>query len=57
MSLEKYFDKFRKEIIGVDESFETPYGRQHMIYADWTASGRLYGPIEEKMLRDFGNRR
>ena len=54
MSLEKYFDKFRKEIIGVDESFESPYGRQHMIYADWTASGRLYGPIEEKMLRDFG---
>jgi selenocysteine lyase/cysteine desulfurase len=25
-----------------------------VLYTDWTASGRLYGPIEEKMLRDFG---
>ena len=54
MSLEKYFDRFRKGIIGIDESFETPYGVKKMIYADWTASGRLFRPIEEKMLRDFG---
>ena len=54
MSLEKYFDQFRKEIVGIDESFETPYGRKKMIYADWTASGRLYRPIEEKMLNEFG---
>ena len=54
MSLEKYFDKFRKEIIGIDQTFETPYGIQKIIYADWTASGRLYKPIEEKMLNDFG---
>ena len=54
MSLEKYFDKFRKEIIGIDQTFETPYGVQKMIYADWTASGRLYRPIEDKMLDDFG---
>ena len=25
-----------------------------MVYADWTASGRLYRPIEEKLLNDFG---
>ena len=54
MSLEKYFEKFRKEIIGIDETFETPFGVQKMIYADWTASGRLYRPIEEKMLHEFG---
>ena len=54
MSLETYFDQFRKQIIGINESFETPYGVKKMIYADWTASGRLYRPIEEKMLRDFG---
>lgn len=54
MSLEQYFDRFRKEIIGIDESFETPYGVKKMIYADWTASGRLYRPIEEKMLEEFG---
>lgn len=54
MSLEKYFAKFRKEIIGIDETFETPFGTQKMVYADWTASGRLYRPIEEKMLYEFG---
>ncbi|UCE93439.1 MAG: aminotransferase class V-fold PLP-dependent enzyme [Flavobacteriaceae bacterium] len=54
MSLEKYFDKFRQQIIGLNETFVTPYGEQKMIYADWTASGRLYRPIEEKMLNEFG---
>lgn len=54
MSLEKYFDRFRQEIIGIDETFETPFGVQKMIYADWTASGRMYRPIEEKMLHEFG---
>ena len=54
MSLEKYFDKFRQQIIGLNETFLTPYGEQKMIYADWTASGRLYRPIEEKMLNEFG---
>lgn len=54
MELEKYFEKFRKEIIGVDQFFETPYGRKKMVYADWTASGRLYRPIEEKMQHEFG---
>ena len=30
--LETYFDKFRKNIVGVDQSFETPYGMKKMIY-------------------------
>src|SRR5690606_32218301 len=25
-----------------------------LVYTDWTASGRLYRPIEEKLLRDYG---
>lgn len=53
-SLEKYFNQFRKHIVGVDQKFESPYGEQHLIYTDWTASGRLYRPIEEKLLNDFG---
>ena len=53
-TLEKYFDKFRKNIIGIDQTFETPFGEKKIIYADWTASGRLYRPIEEKMMNDFG---
>ena len=54
VDLEAYFDKFRKNIVGVNQSFETPYGLKKMIYTDWTASGRLYRPIEEKLLNEFG---
>lgn len=52
--LEKYFQHFRKNIVGVDESFDSPYGTKEIIYTDWTASGRLYRPIEEKLLNEFG---
>ena len=54
MSLETYFKPFRENIVGIDQEFESPFGKKKIIYTDWTASGRLYGPIEEKMLRDFG---
>ena len=52
--LEDYFNKFREHIIGYDQTFVSPYGEQKIIYTDWTASGRLYRPIEEKLLNDFG---
>ncbi len=53
-SLETYFSRFRKHIVGVDASFRSPYGIRKLIYTDWIASGRLYGPIEEKILSSFG---
>ncbi|HEX7358489.1 MAG TPA: aminotransferase class V-fold PLP-dependent enzyme [Ignavibacteriaceae bacterium] len=52
--LENYFSQFRKNIIGIDETFESPYGKKKIIYADWIASGRLYKPIEEKICETFG---
>lgn len=52
--LEKYFSKFRKNIVGIDTEFETPFGTKKIIYADWIASGRLYKPIEEKLCETFG---
>ncbi|MCK6613486.1 MAG: aminotransferase class V-fold PLP-dependent enzyme [Ignavibacteriaceae bacterium] len=52
--LQQHFSKFRKNIIGIDNSFQSPYGEKKILYADWIASGRLYAPIEEKMIRDFG---
>jgi len=52
--LELYFDKFRRNIIGIDQEFDSPFGRKKIIYTDWTASGRLYRPIEEKITNDFG---
>jgi selenocysteine lyase/cysteine desulfurase len=51
MSLEKYFAEFRENIIGIDQEFETPYGLRKIVYADWIASGRLYKPIEETLLK------
>lgn len=52
--LEQYFSQFRKNIIGIDQVFESPFGMKKMVYTDWTASGRLYRPIEEKLMNEFG---
>jgi selenocysteine lyase/cysteine desulfurase len=52
--LEKYFSKFRKNTLGVNHSFESVYGKQNLLYADWVASGRLYIPIEDIMLNKIG---
>ncbi|MDZ7315872.1 MAG: selenocysteine lyase, partial [candidate division KSB1 bacterium] len=46
--------RFRKHIIGIDQQYETPYGMVKMVYADWTAGGRLYRPIEKKLMHDLG---
>lgn len=54
INLESYFNQFRKNIIGIDTYFESPYGKKKIIYADWTASGRLYRPIEEKIINEIG---
>lgn len=53
-SLEEYFSSFRKNIVGIDQEYESPYGMKKIVYCDWIASGRLYGPIEEKMAARFG---
>src|SRR6056297_2654430 len=46
--LEIYFDQFRQQIIGVDTRIPAPNNEDRpLIYADWTASGRNYAPIEE----------
>ena len=52
--LETYFQQYRQHIIGIDQDFTTPFGKKRIVYTDWTASGRLYRPIEEKMINDFG---
>ncbi len=52
--LEQYFEQFRKNIIGIGQEFTSPFGQKQIVYTDWTASGRLYRPIEEKMMNDFG---
>lgn len=54
ITLETYFQDFRKNIVGINQEFTSPYGIKQIIYTDWTASGRLYRPIEEKLLNNFG---
>lgn len=53
-NLERYFNNFRTNIIGIDKSFNSPFGQKQLIYADWIASGRLYHSIEEKIIHTFG---
>lgn len=52
--MESYFETFRRNTVGHDLEYETPYGSQKLIYADWIASGRLYQPIEDRLTRDIG---
>jgi len=48
------FAGVRRHIVGVDALVRTPYGERPLIYADWTASGRLYGPIERRLSEAIG---
>jgi selenocysteine lyase/cysteine desulfurase len=52
--LQRHFEPFRLATVGHDQTFRSPYGEQRIVYADWTASGRLYAPIEARMLHAFG---
>ena len=40
-SLEQYFASYRSHTVGHDQTFQSAYGEQRIVYADWTASGRL----------------
>ena len=52
MNLEKYFSTFRENIIGINQTFISPFGIKKIIYADWIASGRIYRGIEEKLNKE-----
>lgn len=54
IDLEAYFKTFSEKVIGINQTFTSPYGEQKIVYADWVASGRLYSDIENKIRNDFG---
>ncbi len=53
-SLESYFQYFRSGIIGSDYMFDSLGFKHQMLYADWIASGRMYRPIDLKIMNDLG---
>ena len=52
--LEAFFGLFRDQVIGENQHFRTPFGEKRIVYADWTASGRLYAPIEHLLSSEIG---
>ena len=53
-NLESYFKTFRNNIIGKGLENVFDGSLQKILYADWTASGRLYAPIEQTMSEKIG---
>lgn len=54
MNLEQYFHSFRCQTIGYDLSHPLNGVNTPIVYADWTASGRLYRPIEQFIADHLG---
>ncbi len=50
---ENFFSTFRRNVIGNRQVFESAFGKKEIIYADWTASGRAYQPIEEYIQKEI----
>ena len=48
-ALELYFQQFRDNIIGIDQEFESAFGKKKIIYTDWTASGRYISTYRRKV--------
>ncbi|MGD8486507.1 MAG: aminotransferase, partial [Chloroflexota bacterium] len=44
---EVLLDLIRRSVIGDDEAFSGPFGVRRLTYADYTASGRSLGFIED----------
>jgi selenocysteine lyase/cysteine desulfurase len=52
-NLETYFHSFRNNTIGTNQEMLGNGQNKKIVYADWTASGRMYGPIEDILLKDI----
>ncbi|MEO8443649.1 MAG: aminotransferase class V-fold PLP-dependent enzyme [Gammaproteobacteria bacterium] len=52
------FEFLRSQIVGIDSSFETPFGQRMLVYCDYTASGRCVTFIEryvQCLQRNYAN--
>ncbi len=51
---EQQFREFRDNTLGGGKYCQTRYGKFPVLYADWIAEGRLYGPIERIISEKLG---
>ena len=52
------FEYLRRQIVGIDSSFDTPFGKRLMTYCDYTASGRCLAFVErylQGLQRSYAN--
>ena len=49
VNLEAHFEKFRENTLGRNIEIDTICGKKPLIYTDWIAEGRMYGPIEDRL--------
>jgi selenocysteine lyase/cysteine desulfurase len=54
-TLEDYFSRFRDNVVGNDLVHNINGKDVKILYADWTASGRLYRPIEKFLSETLGD--
>lgn len=54
MTLTEHFSRFRQHIIGHGHDYSETSVNRDILYADWTASGRLYRPIEDFIVNELG---
>lgn len=53
-NLEDYFGYYRSKVIGNNLCMRTPYHESiRLLYTDWTASGRMFEPIERRLEECF----
>jgi selenocysteine lyase/cysteine desulfurase len=45
------FETLNKHVVGERVRLDTPFGERPLVYADYTASGRAYAPIEDFIAR------
>ncbi len=48
------FSEFRKNVIGIEREYDFVSGSKRIVYADWTASGKLYKSIESFITDELG---
>ena len=52
------FEFLRRQVVGIDSWFDTPFGRRMMVYCDYTASGRCLVFVErylQTLQRSYAN--